>query len=96
MRSSVDTQLLLSSASSVKTIAGQFEAELAQLKSLVDGTADAWEGPAKDSFLGTYEKYQKSMNEFIASLGVYSDAMTTFANRREEDEQAGSARFDSI
>lgn len=92
----VDTQLLTSSAATVNSIASGFESELAQLKSVVDNTANAWEGPAKDSFLETYDKYQKNMKEFIASLGNYASAMKMTADEEDQLQQNSSSRFRSI
>jgi len=92
----VNTESLSASAGRVKTIASGFESELAQLQSLVDTTAGEWEGPAKESFLATYEKYKKNMNEFIASLNTYSSAMSAYARDMDEATAAGAQRFNSI
>ncbi len=92
----VDTGNLDSAAGKVKGIASNFDSELKELKALVDGTASEWEGPTKDAFLATYEKYEKNMREFIASLDVYSNAMSAYAKDMDDTTATGTARFNAI
>lgn len=96
-RISLDTALLRSSAAQVKGIAGNLESELHSLESIINSTADAWEGPAKDSFEKTFQTtYKKNLTEIYKSLESYAKAMEQFANDNDELTRSGARRFESI
>ena len=96
-RISLDTALLRSSAAQVKGIAGNLESELHSLESIINSTADAWEGDAKDSFERTFQTtYKKNLTEIYKSLENYAKAMEQYANDNDEVTRSGARRFESI
>ena len=96
-RISLDTAALRSSAAQVEGIAGNLENELHSLEQIINTTADAWEGEAKDSFERTFQTtYKKNLTEIKNSLQNYAKAMEQYANDNDEVTRSGARRFDSI
>ena len=96
-RISLDTAALRSSAAQVKGIAGNLENELHSLEQIINTTADAWEGEAKDSFERTFQTtYKKNLTEIKNSLQNYAKAMEEYANENDEVTSRGARRFESI
>ncbi len=76
---------------------GNLENELHSLEQIINTTADAWEGEAKDSFERTFQTtYKKNLTEIKNSLQNYAKAMEQYANDNDEVTRSGARRFDSI
>lgn len=95
--SSVNVEGLENAAVRVDGIAGNFEAELAALGSLVRETADCnMQGGPQASFEAKYEQFKGTMTNFIDALNAYSQAMKTYAQKQRELIASGTQAFDSI
>ena len=95
--SSVNIEGLENAVARVDGIAGNFEAELAALGSLVRETADCnMQGGPQASFEAKYEQFKGTMTNFIGALNVYSQAMKTYAQKQRELQESASQAFDSI
>jgi len=92
----VDIEGLESAAVRVDGIAGNFQAELAALGSLVTETGNYMQNGPQQAFEAKYAEFQKTMANFIGALESYSQAMKAYAADQRSTVQAGATRFDRI
>ena len=94
--SSVNIEALEGAAARVDVLAGNFEAELASLGSLVQETGNYMQGGPQAAFEAKYEQFKGTMNNFIGALNAYSQAMKAYAQDQRNVIAGGTQRFDSI
>ena len=92
----VDIEGLESATVRVDGIAGNFQAELTALGSLVQETGNYMQNGPQASFEAKYAEFQKTLTNFIGALNTYSAAMKSYAADQRSTVQAGAQRFDSI
>ena len=95
--SSVNVEGLENAAARMDVIAGNFEAELAALGSLVRETADCnMQGGPQASFEAKYEQFKGTMTNFISALNAYSQTTKKYAQEMRSLIDIGAQAFDSI
>lgn len=85
---------LENAAGRVEVIAGNFEAEMASLGSVVYG--GYMQDGAQVAFEAKYEEFKGTMANFVDALNAYSKAMKAYAEDMRSTTAAGTQRFDSI
>lgn len=92
----VDIEALQGAAARVSGVADSFQADLDQLGSLVQETANYMQNGPQASFEQKYEEFRGTLTNFIGAVNAYSQAMKAYAADQQSAVQAGTQRFDSI
>ena len=92
----VNIEALEGAAARVDGIAGNFQAELSALGSLVSETGNYMQGGPQASFEAKYAEFQKTLTNFIGALNTYSAAMKAYAADQRSVVESGTRRFDNI
>lgn len=92
----VDIEALQGAATRVNGVANNLQADLDQLGSLVQETANYMQGGPQAAFEQKYAEFKGTLTNFIGAVNAYSQAMKAYAADQQAAVQTGAQRFDSI
>lgn len=92
----VDIEGLEGAAARVNGVANNLQADLDQLGSLVQETANYMQNGPQAAFEQKYAEFKGTLTNFIGAVNAYSQAMKAYAADQRAAVQTGVQRFDSI